>query len=201
MDAIKGLLSTVGGNIWQQYKYFLQALRDVRSGQANPETTVDEKTLLRYKLDPDERGLLKSARPADSIRQVTAQEQSNVNRLTNEAHARGEDVVAVNVSYRADIVDGQLAIRAGHTEVVSKPRAENAPQPADCAGQSVAGQAVGERYGIGLANLLATTSPQTLAEGDDAQWRRLVAGLMPGSADPRANRVVVSPPAADWIVE
>lgn len=91
----------------------------MKSGQVP--TSSETYTTLRYKLDMDERGVLKSASPRDSIRAVTGQEQMNVRRLSAEAQARGEVVVAVDVDYKADIVDGKLSIRAGHTEVYSKP--------------------------------------------------------------------------------
>jgi hypothetical protein len=166
MDAIRGMLSALGGSLMQQYRQLLEALRDARGDEADAEE-AERHTLMRYKLDPDERGVLKSSRVADSIRAVTGQEQGNVRRLSSEAQARGEDVVAVNVRYRADIVDGKLAIRAGRTEVVSKPHKPN-------------GGALAREYErIGNANRDAAASGAHFAALDDTALRALSGGLSP----------------------
>lgn len=119
MSAINAMGMAAGTSPAAQMRYYMQARNEVKSGQVP--TSSETYTTLRYKLDMDERGVLKSASPRDSIRAVTGQEQMNVRRLSAEARARGEVVVAVDVDYKADIVDGKLAIRAGHTEVYSRP--------------------------------------------------------------------------------
>ncbi len=124
-------------------RFFLQAVREVRGGLVPREAGCGEETTLTYKLDLDERGVLKSASPRDSIRAVTGQEQMNVRRLSAEALARGEDVVSVDVDYKAALVDGRLAIVAGHTEVVSRP---------------AAAASAGAYRAIGEANRLASLS-------------------------------------------
>ena len=122
MDGIRGVgQGPAGSSLGQQLRFMLQAIRDVRAGRAGAEQERTE-TTLNYKLDMDERGVLKSAKPGDSIRAVTGQEQMNARRLSAEAMSRGEDVVSVDVDYKTAIVDGKLVIVAGHTEVTSKPR-------------------------------------------------------------------------------
>jgi len=163
MDAFRGILTALGGSVRERYRYLLKAIQDVKSDEAGGEE-AETSTLLRYKLDADERGVLNSARVSDSIRAVTGQEQMNVRRLSAEAEARGEDVVNVKVHYRADIVDGKLAIRAGRTEVVSRPRSEGA-------------SLVREYEKIGNANRDAAASTRLFDTADDASLRSLSAGL------------------------
>jgi len=170
MDAFRGILAALGGTARERYRHLLKAIRDVKSGEAGGDES-ETSTLLRYKLDADERGVLKSARVSDSIRAVTGQEQMNVRRLSAEAEARGEDVVSVNVHYRADIVDGKLAIRAGRTEVVSRPRSEEA-------------SLVREYENIGNANRDAAASIRLFDTADDARLRSLSGGLIADETTP-----------------
>jgi len=78
-------------------------------------------TILRYKLDPGEPGVLRSATARDSAPAVTSQELGNLRQFTREAAERGDTVVLSKVSYNAAIVDGKLSIKAGRTEVYSIP--------------------------------------------------------------------------------
>jgi hypothetical protein len=127
MDGIRGVGQGPAGSLSRQLRFMLQAIREVRSGRAPRNQAAQpsaERTTLTYQLDPGERGLLRSASPGDSLRAVTGQEQQNVRRLSAEAAARGEAVVSVEVGYKTAIVDGKLAIVAGHTEVASRPAVE-----------------------------------------------------------------------------
>ena len=185
MDGFDGIGSLKGISTLQQFRYMLQAIRDVRSGKAGQEDAV-ERTILRYKLDMDERGVLKSASASDSIRAVTNQEQTNVRRLSADARNRGEDVVAVDVDYETKIVDGKLAITAGHTEVVSRPLAGAAEQPGDTfaardPGVDAAGRdrSADEYQRIGKANRDAAASGLLVDLLDDGTLRGLSEGLEP----------------------
>lgn len=176
MDGVKGSGSVESAAGWQQFRYMLQAIQDVRSGKVAREDAA-ETTTLRYRLDPGERGVLSSATPEASQRAVTNQEQTNVRRLSAEARARGEDVVAVDVDYETQIVDGKLAIVAGHTEVTSR-EAEGGRQ---AQGGGEGGRA---EYGrIGAANRDAAASIRYLDLQDDATMRGLSGGLEPGGED------------------
>lgn len=88
-------------------------------------------TILRYKLDPGEIGVLRSATPNQSTPLVTGQELGNLRQFTREAATRGDVVVLSNVEYKTDIVDGRLSIRAGRTEVYSVPRGTRPNPPAE----------------------------------------------------------------------
>lgn len=111
--AVQGFGSSQAPSLVAQYRQMLKAILDVRGG------ADAQQTILGYQLDIDERGVLRSAPASQSQIAVTNQEQTNIRRLTAEAQARGEDVLILDVHYRPDIVDGKLALRAGHTEVVS----------------------------------------------------------------------------------
>jgi len=170
MDEIRGIHPAEGLSLLEQSRSLLQAIRDVRSGKVEPTEEITE-TLLRYKLDMDERGVLKSATPSQSILAVTNQEQANVRRLSEEAAQRGEDVVAVDIDYSADIVDGKLVIRAGRTEVASRPRATDRSM-------------VREYERIGEQNRDAAQSSGHFDIHDDASMRSLSGGLSPAAELP-----------------
>ena len=159
MDGIKGSGQAAHISMLQQYRYMMEAIQEVRSGKAETGNTIDQ-TTLNYKLDADERGVLSSATPSGSHVGVTNQEQTNIRRLTAEAQARGEDVVAVNIEYEANIVDGKTAIAAGRTEVVSIPSADR----------------VAEVY---QANKEATASLKPFDLDDNAAARLLSGGMQP----------------------
>jgi hypothetical protein len=185
MDGVRGFNQGQAGSLSQQMRYFLQALREVRGVSAPPEQPADTETTLNYKLDMDERGVLKSASPGQSIRAVTGQEQMNVHRLSAEATARGEDVVSVDVDYKTAIVDGKLVILAGHTEVTSKPAGGKPvggglykveqPQPQQPA--TAPAEAAASYRAIGEANRQAARSLDLIEGGDDGTLRCLSEGL------------------------
>jgi len=177
MDSIRGIFKNLGGNLAEQYRYFLQALREIRAGD-DPEQVKDKYTTLRYKLDMDERGVLKSATPSQSQLAVTNQEQSNIRRLTAEAQRRGEEVVEVDVTYTADIVDGKLAIRAGHVEVLSR-HSEPAPELARITPESNAAENSTDYEHLRQANREAADSMRHLDLADDGTLRGLSLGLSP----------------------
>ncbi len=157
MDETRGVGAGAPPSLASQYRYMLRALNEIRQRQ-HP----GAQTTLTYKLDPGEGGVLRSATPGQSPAAVSSQEQGNIRRLSAEAQARGEDVVSVNVSYKAELVDGKLALRAGRTEVASLPRE-----------QRDAAAAVYE------ANREAALSLRLLDLNDDAGWRSLSGGLAP----------------------
>lgn len=163
MDGIKGTGQAAHISMLQQYRYMLEAIRDVRSGKVGETNQIDQ-TTLTYKLDVDERGVLKSASPSQSHIGVTNQEQTNIRRLSAEAQGRGEDVVAVNVDYETAIVDGKLAIKAGRTEVVSIPRNDREAE-------------------VYQANKEATASLRPFDMDDDAAARLLTGGIQPSASD------------------
>jgi hypothetical protein len=78
-------------------------------------------TVLRYKLDPGEPGLLKSTTPGKSMQAVTNQELGNLRQFTREAAQDDYDVVSSKIEYKTAIVDGKLSIKAGRTTVYSIP--------------------------------------------------------------------------------
>jgi hypothetical protein len=160
MEETRGIGPSAAPALANQYRYMLQALNELRQRQRD-----GAQTTLTYKLDPGEPGVLRSATPGASGAAVVSQEQANVRRLSAEARARGEDVVSVSVSYEADVVDGKLALSAGHTEVASLPRE-----------QRDAAAAVYE------ANREAALSLSNLNLSDDAGLRSLSGGLTPESA-------------------
>lgn len=96
--------------------------------------------LLRYKLDPGEPGLLRSARASESMAAVSAQERGNLNQFRREAFIAGRVIIHQSITFTRGI-DGLFnTIRAGLTEVVSipaptsaspqePPEAENTPAP------------------------------------------------------------------------
>lgn len=157
MDESRGVGAGAPPSLASQYRYMLRALNEVRQRQQH-----GAQTTLNYKLDPGEGGVLRSATPGQSPAAVTSQEQGNIRALSAAAQARGEDVVSVNVSYKAGVVDGKLALRAGRTEVVSLPHE-----------QRDAAAAVYE------ANREAALSLRLLDLDDDAGWRSLSGGLAP----------------------
>jgi hypothetical protein len=157
MEESRGIGPSALPALANQYRYMLRALNELRQRQHG-----GAQTTLTYKLDPGEPGVLRSAAPAQSGAAVVSQEQANIRRLSAEARARGEDVVSVNVSYTADVVDGKLALRAGHTEIASLPRV-----------QRNAAAAVYE------ANREAALSLGNLDLSDDAGLRSLNGGLTP----------------------
>jgi len=188
MDGINGIGPLKGISTLQQFRHMLQAIQDVRTGKVTREEAV-EQTILRYRLDMDERGVLKSSSATDSQRAVTNQEQTNVQRLSAEARARGEDVVGVDVDYKTAIVDGKLAIVAGRTEVVSKPRAsqsgdaedsfQSSTKPQDEDGHAQADPSAEEYQRIGSSNRDAAASGLLIDLADDGTLRGLTGGLKP----------------------
>ena len=96
--------------------------------------------ILRYKLDPGEPGLLRSARASESMAAVSAQERGNLNQFKREAFIAGRVIISESITFTRGI-DGLFStIRAGLTEVVSIPapssgstqkpvEAENTPAP------------------------------------------------------------------------
>lgn len=159
MDGIRGAASGASPSLLAQYRHLLRALLDVRSAPEDAPSTV-----LGYKLDIDERGVLRSAPASRSQLAVTNQEQSNAQRLTAEAQARGEDVVSINIKYGAALVDNKLALVNGRTEVVSIKREET-----DLA------------LAVYNANKEAAHSVRPVDLSDDGALRRLVVGLVTGS--------------------
>jgi len=159
MDEPRGIASSAAPSLLTQYRYMLRALAELRAKRS----LSTEAAVLHYRLDPGERGVLRSATPTQSQQAVTNQEQSNVHRLSAEAQARGEDVVGVNVTYQAAVVDGKLVLTAGHTEVTSV-RAES--------------KAAEEVY---RANRDAAQSVRDLDLSDDASLRSLSGGLTPAA--------------------
>jgi len=157
MSDVHGVIGSLPPSLAAQYRQLLKAILDVRS-----EAAASQQTILGYKLDIDERGVLRSAPASQSQLAVTTQERANVSRLSGEASARGEDVVSVNVSYRADIVDGRLALRTGHTEVVSIKREEPDAETV-----------------VYQANREAALSALAFGLDDDAALRALSGGLTP----------------------
>lgn len=140
-----------------QLRKMLRAIAEVRS---NP--SLKNAEILRYKLDPDERGVLRSATPGESHAAVTNQEQTNIRRLSAEAEARGEDVVSVSVHYKGGLVNGKLALRAGQTEVVSIKREQSDATDA-----------------VYRANREAAFSLGLLDLSDEAGLRSIYGGLTP----------------------
>jgi len=160
MDEPRGIASSAAPSLLTQYRYMLRALAELRVKRS----LSTEAAVLHYRLDPGERGVLSSATPSQSQQAVTNQEESNVHRLSAEAQARGEDVVGVNVTYQAAMVDGKLVLTAGHTEVASVRRSD--------------GKAAEEVY---QANRDAAQSVRNLDLGDDASLRSLSGGLTPAA--------------------
>ena len=78
-------------------------------------------TVLRYKLDPGEPGVLRSATPSRSIPAVTSQELGNLRQFSREAAERGDQVVLTKIEYKTALIDGKLSIKAGRTTVYSVP--------------------------------------------------------------------------------
>jgi len=77
--------------------------------------------LLRYKLDPGEPGMLRSARASDSIAAVSAQERGNLNQFKREAFIAGRVIIHESITFTRGIEGLFSTIRAGLTEVVSIP--------------------------------------------------------------------------------
>ena len=98
------------------------------SRRSLPRIGPEQITLLRYKLDPGELGLLKSSTPGKSQLAVAAQELGNLREFERRAAMRGEVVVHKQITFKRSLVDGQTAVVAGRTEVYSRPPREE-PQP------------------------------------------------------------------------
>lgn len=161
MEEPRGISGGAPPSLLTQYRHMLRALNELQQKRLNGETT-----LLEYKLDADERGVLRNATPGQSQLAVTNQEQANIRRLSAEAEARGEDVVNISVSYKAGVVDGKLVLRAGKTEVASLSREERDVAAA-----------------IYEANREAAQSLRLLDLNDDAGLRSLSGGLAPSDND------------------
>ncbi len=89
-----------------------------------PRIGPEQVTLLRYKLDPGELGILRSATPGKSQLAVAAQELGNLREFERRAAMRGEVVVQKKISFKRSLVDGRTAVVAGRTEVYSRPPRE-----------------------------------------------------------------------------
>lgn len=165
MDEPRGITPGAPPSLAAQYRYLLKALSELRQQRLQGGETV-----LSYKLDPGERGVLRSATPAQSQLAVTNQEQTNIRRLSAEAQTRGEDVVSISVRYTADMVGGKLVLRAGRTEVASLRRERGDPAAA-----------------VYEANREAALSLGLLDISDDAGLRALSEGLTPDAETPPAQ--------------
>jgi hypothetical protein len=158
MEETRGIMPGGQPSLPAQLRQMLKAIAQVRSEPR----LHDSSTLLTYKLDPGEPGLLRSATPEESTAAVSTQEQANAHRLAAEAMARGEDVVSVDITYKRSVVGGKVAMKAGHTEVVSIKRDKT--------------DAAADVY---RANREAAFSLGLLDLGDDAGLRSLYGGLTP----------------------
>lgn len=76
---------------------------------------------LHYRPDPGEPAFRTNARASDSAFVVMAQERRNLNRMKWEALERGHEIAYADVSYAIRRVGSFWAVRAGHSEVLSRP--------------------------------------------------------------------------------
>lgn len=84
-------------------------------------TPVLNNPTLHYRPDPGEPAFLTNARASESAFVVMAQERRNLNRMKWEAFERGYEIVYADVSYAIRRVGSFWAVRAGHSEVLSRP--------------------------------------------------------------------------------
>jgi hypothetical protein len=87
-------------------------------------------TMLRFKLDPGEPGVVRRAKASDATTLVTAQERRNLPRLSTQARLRGEEVISANISYKRAIIDGRAAVVGGRTTVTSREVPDSGPTSA-----------------------------------------------------------------------
>ncbi|MHC4605516.1 MAG: hypothetical protein ACYTAF_01100 [Planctomycetota bacterium] len=85
--------------------------------------------VFRLKLDPGEPGVVRTTSPDQAASVISAQERRNLQRLTNQARMRGEEVVSSKIEFRRAIVDGKPTVIAGRTTVTSREADRPAPTP------------------------------------------------------------------------
>jgi len=81
--------------------------------------------VLRYRLDPCEPGILKSAPASQSVAAVSAHERGNLSQFRREAALAGRMVVQESITFTRGVDGLFTSIRAGRTEVVSVPLPED----------------------------------------------------------------------------
>ena len=105
---------------------------DVNPANIKPPDLQMTDPVLRYRLDPLEPGLLRSARASQSTAAVSAHELGNLIEFRREAAQTGRMVVYSSITFKRGIDGSYPSIRAGRTEVVSVPLPEPyAPETAN----------------------------------------------------------------------
>jgi len=94
--------------------------------RTNPVTSLTiNDPVLRYRLDPCEPGLLKSAPASQSVAAVSAHERGNLSQFRREAAVAGRMVVQESITFTRGVDGLFTSLRAGRTEVVSVPLPED----------------------------------------------------------------------------